>query len=92
MRIFSELATTKARQWELLDEIAAGKNLTASDWVRMATAKPRLLPRLCELHGRVWVHAPTLADWENLLEVVGFKTEAELQAAHADAEGAPHAA
>lgn len=92
MRLLSEMATAPAREWVLLDDVATAKKLTASDWVRMALAKPRLLPRTCELHGRVWAHAPTLADWELLLETVGFQTEADLQAALTGGEGAHHAA
>ena len=88
MRLLSEIATTPAREWVLLDDVAAARKLTASDWVRMALAKPRLLPHTCELHGRVWAHAPTLMDWELLLETVGFQTEAAQQAALGDAEAA----
>lgn len=86
MRLLSEMATASAREWVPLDDVAAAKKLTASDWVRMALASPRLLPRTCELHGRVWAHAPTLVDWELLLQTVGFQTEAAQQAALADAE------
>jgi hypothetical protein len=92
MRLLSELATSPAREWVPLDDVLAARKLTASDVVRMALAKPRLLPRTCELHGRVWAHAPTLIDWELLLETVGFQTEAAQQAALSDGEGAHNAA
>jgi hypothetical protein len=92
MRILSDIASVPAREWVPLDEVLAARQLSASDVVRMALAKPRLLPRTCELHGRVWAHAPTLIDWELLLETVGFQTEAAQQAALANAEGATNAA
>lgn len=89
MQILSDIAPTSRREeWVLLDDVAAAKRLTASDLVRMALAKPRLLPRTCELHGRVWAHEPTLVDWEALLLAVGFKTEAQLQSAILEASDA----
>lgn len=81
MRLLSEVSTLPPREWILLDDLSAAKKLTASDWVRMALAKPRLLPRTSELHGRLWAHLPTLVDWEALLEVTQFKTELVLQTA-----------